>query len=204
MSPKTINAYDIAASGESKQIAKFNEYKKIISVSPSPIFAAWIPPAESGYKSGVVLNELWMMNSDTVTSQFAEKISDQKSLYVPAYQAYLSNGIEKYKKLIRDHNLNSLVIDMKDDYGLLRYESKDPLVMSKAKTSQYAIDIDKFITEFKKDDVYLIARIVAFKRPQSWQSTVTESMQYGIKATGKTMDWNFRGLLKQMMMVIRL
>ena len=103
------------------------------------------------------------MNSDTVTSQFAEKISDQKSLYVPAYQAYLSNGIEKYKKLIRDHNLNSLVIDMKDDYGLLRYESKDPLVMSKAKTSQYAIDIDKFITEFKKDDVYLIARIVAFK-----------------------------------------
>lgn len=163
MSPKTINAYDIAASGESKQIAKFNEYKKIISVSPSPIFAAWIPPSESGYKSGVVLNELWMMNSDTVTSQFAEKISDQKSLYVPAYQAYLSNGIEKYKKLIRDHNLNSLVIDMKDDYGLLRYESKDPLVMSKAKTSQYAIDIDKFITEFKKDDVYLIARIVAFK-----------------------------------------
>lgn len=163
LSPKKISAYDIAASGESKTVEKLNEWKKIISASPSPVFAAWIPSGDSGYKSGVVLNELWLMNSDTVTSKYAEKISDQKSLYVPAYQAWMKGGIEKYRKLIKDNKLNSLVIDMKDDYGLLRYESKDPLVMKMAKTSQYAIDIDNFISEFKKDDVYLIARIVAFK-----------------------------------------
>lgn len=163
MSPKTISAFDIAANGESKQVEKFADWKKTVSLSPSPIFAAWIPQSESGYKSGVVLNELWMINSHEVSSHYSKQISNQKSLYVPAYQAHLPNGIEKFKKLILDNNLNSLVIDMKDDYGLLRYESNDPLVKEKAKTSQYAIDIDKFVTEFKKDDIYLIARIVAFK-----------------------------------------
>ena len=163
MSPKNICAYNISAGGEAKQVEKFNSLKRIAELSPSPVFAAWIPSGDSGYSNGIVLNELWMINSDKVSSQFAEKISNQKSLYIPAYQASLSNGIEKFKKIILDNKLNSLVIDMKDDYGLLRYESKDPLVMKKAKTSQYALDIDKFISEFKKDDIYLIARIVAFK-----------------------------------------
>lgn len=163
MSPKNICAYNISAGGESKQVDKFNYLKGIAQLSPSPVFAAWVPASDSGYSNGIILNELWMINSDTVTSPYADKISNQKSLYIPAYQAYLPNGIEKFRKIILDNKLNSLVIDMKDDYGLLRYESKDPLVMKKAKTSQYAIDIDKFISEFKKDNIYMIARIVAFK-----------------------------------------
>ena len=31
---------------------------------------------------------------------------------------------------------NSVVIDMKDDYGLLRYDSKDERILKKAKTSK--------------------------------------------------------------------
>ncbi len=169
LSPKTIKAYDISSGEEPKQVDKFNELKNIVLASSSPVFAGWIPRNESGYNCSVVLNELWMINSDTVSSIYADKISNQKSLYVPAYQAYLPGGIAKFKKIISDNNLNSLVIDMKDDYGLLRYDTKDSLVKKMAKTSQYAINLDNFIEEFKKDDVYLIARIVAFKDKNLWQ-----------------------------------
>ena len=52
---------------------------------------------------------------------------------------------------------------MKDDYGLLRYKPRDPFVAEKGRVSQYAVDVDHFVSEFKKDKVYLIARIVVFK-----------------------------------------
>lgn len=163
MSPKEIKAFDINTGKEPKMVSKFKDWKNIAGLSPSPIFAAWIPQSETGYKTSVVLNELWLLNSEQVTSQYAEQISDQKSLYIPCYQAYLPDGISKFKKIILDNDLNSLVIDMKDDYGLLRYDSKDPEVLKKAKISQYAVNLEHFVSEFKKDNIYMIARIVVFK-----------------------------------------
>ncbi|MBR5932804.1 MAG: hypothetical protein IK002_02345 [Treponema sp.] len=167
MSPKTINAFEINPKKENsktdKTVAKFKDWKNIVNLSPSPVFAAWIPQSETGYKSSVVLNELWLINSEQVSSPYANQICDQKSLYIPCYQAYLPNGIEKFKKIILDNDLNSLVIDMKDDYGLLRYNSNDPEILKKGKVSQYAVNLEKFVSEFKKDNIYMIARIVVFK-----------------------------------------
>ena len=45
---------------------------------------------------------------------------------------------------------------MKDDYGLLRFDAKDPLVVQKGKITQYAVDLDHFVEEFKKDIVQVI------------------------------------------------
>lgn len=163
LSPRTVKALEIAKDSEPKEIEKFSSVKNLISLSPSAVFASWISPNECGFKNGIVLNESWLINSQEVSSPYAKQISSQKSLYVPAYQAQLPNGIEKFKKIILDNKLNSLVIDMKDDYGLLRYDSKDSFVLSKAKTSQYAVDLEKFVSEFKKENIYLIARIVVFK-----------------------------------------
>lgn len=163
VSPQKVNLFDIASGGAPVVPPQFDEWKNLIDLSPSAVFSAWISPGQSGLKTGVTLNEIWMLHSDRVTSPFESQISSQKSLYVPAYQAQLPNGIEKFKKIILDNNLNSLVIDMKDDYGLLRYNSKDSEILKKAKTSQYAVDLEKFVSEFKKENVYLIARIVVFK-----------------------------------------
>lgn len=163
MSPKSINAFDINKGGDVKEISKLKEIKNITSLSPSAVFAAWIPSSDSGYRSSLTLNECWLLNSDEVSSPYAAQITTQKSLYVPCYQAYLKDGISKFKKIILDNDLNSLVIDMKDDNGLLRYNSKDSFVMQKGKISSYAVDLEKFVSEFKKDNIYLIARIVVFK-----------------------------------------
>lgn len=142
---------------------KLIAWKETLSCVPGAINAAWIPFNKTGFKKGLCLNELWLLYPGTINTPYAEKANGKKSLYVSAYQCRKQDGIDKFKKIIKDNKLNSLVIDMKDDYGLLRYDTKDPLVMQKGKVSQYAVNLDHFVSEFKKDDVYLIARIVVFK-----------------------------------------
>ncbi len=109
------------------------------------------------------LSELWLLQPEKTTNIYAPTAIDKKSVYVPANHVVSQEGIDKFKKILKDNKLNSLVIDMKDDYGLLRYETKDPLVLEKTYISRYHIDIDHFVSEFKKDNTYLIARIVTFK-----------------------------------------
>ena len=74
-----------------------------------------------------------------------------------------AKGINEYKKIIKDNKLDSMVIDMKDDYGGIRFEPNDPLIKQKGYVSRYKIDIDTFVPEMKKEGIYLIARIVTFK-----------------------------------------
>ena len=130
---------------------------------PGMINTAWIPQTRSGFASGILLNELWLLYPGTINTPYAEIANGRKAIYGSAYTCRTAQGIEKTKKIIKDRNMNALVIDMKDDYGLLRYDSKDPFILEKAYISEYAVNLDNLIQEFKKDDIYLIARIVTFK-----------------------------------------
>ena len=140
------------------------DWHEAFSAVPGMINTAWIPHSRSGFARGLQLNELWLLYPGTVNSPYAEKANGRKSIYASAYQCSFPEGVAKFKKIIKDRNMNSMVIDMKDDYGYLRYDSHDPLVLEKCSTSGYAIkDLDKFIKEFKDDGMYLVARIVTFK-----------------------------------------
>mgnify|MGYP002515765437 FL=1 len=142
---------------------KFDEWKKNFAAVPGIVSCAWVPKERSGFDKGLALNELWLLYPGTINSEYAEKADGRKSLYVSAYQCRLQSGIDKFKNIVKENKLNSIVIDMKDDYGLLRYETNDSLVKSKAKITQYHVDLDLLVREFKKENVYLIARIVTFK-----------------------------------------
>lgn len=138
-------------------------WDKAFANVPGMVNTAWIPSNRSGFSEGVLLSELWQLYPGTVNTRFANTADGKKSIYVSAYQCRNQEGIDKFKKIIKDNNLNSLVIDMKDDYGLLRYHTTDPFVAEKAKESGYAIDLENFVDTFKKEGVYLIARLVVFK-----------------------------------------
>lgn len=139
------------------------DWEKTFSTIPSMVNTAWIPKSKSGFSSGIVVNELWALYPGTINTPYAEVANGQKSIYASAYQCRLQSGIDKFKKLLKDRNMNSIVIDMKDDIGLLRYDTKNPYIKEKASVTQYKIDLDHFVKEFKKDNTYLIARIVVFK-----------------------------------------
>ncbi len=140
------------------------DWHKAFSAVPGMINTAWIPQSRSGFARGLLLNELWLLYPGTVNTPYAEVANGRKSIYASAYQCSFPEGVAKFKKIIKDRNMNSMVIDMKDDYGFLRYDSHDPMVLEKCSTSGYAIkDLNKFIEEFKKENIYLVARIVTFK-----------------------------------------
>lgn len=143
--------------------SKFSDWEKGFNTIPEMVNTAYIPKSRSGFGKAITVNELWELYPGTINTPYAEKAMGQKSIYASAYQCRLQSGIDKYKKLLKDRNMNSIVIDMKDDYGLLRYDTKDPLVKEKGYVTQYKIDLDHFVSEFKKDGTYLIARIVTFK-----------------------------------------
>ena len=105
------------------------QWHQAFSKVPDTINTAWIPAGRSGFGSGVLLNELWLLYPVTINSPYADVANGKKSIYASAYQCRNQAGIDKFKKVIKDRNMNSVVIDMKDDYGLLRYNSKNPLVL---------------------------------------------------------------------------
>ena len=142
---------------------KFNDWNKAFAAVPGMINSAWIPQTRSGFGKAILLNELWLLYPGTINSPYAEKANGKKAIYASAYQCRNQEGVNKFKKAIKDRNMNAVVIDMKDDYGFLRYQTKDPLVMEKGTVSTYAVDLERFIDDFKKENIYLIARIVTFK-----------------------------------------
>ncbi|MCR5045467.1 MAG: hypothetical protein K6A42_02680 [Treponema sp.] len=166
VSPGKVNSFDMTTNTASDLNDTLQSYIEEFSKSKDLVNAAWIPSENASdmkISGGILLNELWLLDSGRILSPYAAKIDGQKSLYVPAYQAHLPGGFEKFKKMILDNKLNSLVIDMKDDYGLMRFDAQDPLLTKKGVVSKYALDLDKFVKTFKEDDIYLIARIVVFK-----------------------------------------
>ena len=135
---------------------------KLASAGPT-VNAAYVPKEASGVGYPLQLGELWLLHPDAIRSDWAQAANNKKSLYASVYQLRNDAGIRKYRSLLSANKLNSIVIDMKDDYGLLRFEPESALLRQKGKVTQYKIDVDKVVSSFKADGVYLIARIVVFK-----------------------------------------
>ena len=186
MKPGTLALFDNEKKGEGLLPPDYAVWRSALSIVPGDVSSAYIPKSRSGFGESLSLSELWLFYPETVKTQYVEPAMDKKCIYVPEWKAYTIPGMQKYKKIITDNKLNGLVIDMKDDYGLLRYNSKDPLILKKAKISSYAIDVEQFVGEFKKDGIYLIARIPVFKDKQlaNW-----DNKQYAIWDKALNQPW---------------
>ncbi len=162
--PGEIASYDPQTKSLGAIPQTYYTWKKTFSsLAPNDtLYSAWISD-EKNLADGISLSELWLLRPELCTNQYAKNALNRRSVYCPANHVTTQEGIEKYKKIILSNKLNSLVIDMKDDYGLLRYDAKDPVVTEKGYISRYHIDLEHFVSEMKKDGIYLIARIVVFK-----------------------------------------
>lgn len=73
-------------------------------------------------------------------------------------------NIQKFIDLVKSTNLNSVVIDIKDDYGKLTYDSNVNLANQIGSDSNPATtDLKNLIQQLKQEGIYTIARIVVFK-----------------------------------------
>jgi len=94
--------------------------------------------------------------------KYNQKRVKAKGLYLTASSA--GARLDHYIELANNTEINSYVIDVKNDYGIVSYDSKVPLA-SEIGAIEKLYDVDEVIKKLHDNNIYAIARIVCFKDP---------------------------------------
>ncbi len=87
-----------------------------------------------------------------------------KGLYLTGNSVGLRSRFENILEMVETTELNSLVIDVKNDHGRMTYPSEIEIVQEvEANRSAPVKDIHSVMEELKERDIYPIARIVVFR-----------------------------------------
>jgi hypothetical protein len=87
-----------------------------------------------------------------------------KGIYMTGYTVANTERFNKLIELVKTTEINAVVIDVKDDTGLMTYSSSLPDVDFTGANKNVRIkDIDSIIKVLRENKIYAIARIVTFK-----------------------------------------
>lgn len=171
----------------------------------SALCLAWLPGIDKAYPSRkplpIAIGELWQLSRDDPELSAAalrrRQLADGKNgIYLQTGFVINPETRAKYFSLIKSLGLNSLVVDMKDDYGRLRFAPRQALLQGMDRTGEI-LDIESFAAEARAQGIYLIARIVVFKDEAlyKWKSgalalrdSVSGGPWRGMKADGQPIE----------------
>ncbi len=88
-----------------------------------------------------------------------------KGIYVTGPIAGTVNTFPELEELVKTTELNTMVIDIKNDSGEITYKIDNELAKEIGADIRYIPNPTELIERLKSEGVYLIARIVAFKDP---------------------------------------
>ncbi|WP_255571067.1 putative glycoside hydrolase [Borrelia sp. HM] len=88
--------------------------------------------------------------------------SNKGSIYLTAYTLSNKKSVEERFKFIKRLGMNAVIIDFKDDSGILTYSSKLD-VPNKIKAVKNLLDVPYILSKAKEFGIYVIARVVVFK-----------------------------------------
>ncbi len=87
-----------------------------------------------------------------------------KALYVSFWAAGSKKYMRRILKLTRETEINTVIVDIKNEYGDLSYKTDVKLAEKiGAHKNRRIFNIKKFIKELKENDLYVIGRVVVFK-----------------------------------------
>ncbi len=111
------------------------------------------------------LSELWLLPyALPQTSSRIAAAHGKEGLYLPVNHAVGPRTLAPYLDIISKRGLDMVVVDMKDDYGRLRFSPRDPAIRAKGRVFN-PVDIEAFAAALKPRGIWLVARIVVFKDP---------------------------------------
>lgn len=87
-----------------------------------------------------------------------------KGIFVTGPMAGTSN-MDNLISLVEETELNAMVIDIKNDEGRVTYNMQMPAVQNIGSNIRYIQDMEALVAKCKEKNIYLVARIVAFKDP---------------------------------------
>lgn len=88
-----------------------------------------------------------------------------KGIYISAYVAGTPAMVDQLLEEIDRTEVNTLVIDLKDDFGRVVCQMDSPLVSELESVKVYIPDMEGLMLKLKEHDIYVIARIPAFRDP---------------------------------------
>ncbi len=88
-----------------------------------------------------------------------------KGIYLSAYVAGTESMMDNIIAQIDATEINTVVIDVKDDNGRITFAMDTPLVNEYGSVKSFIPDIQKLMTKLKEHNIYAIARVVAFRDP---------------------------------------
>ncbi len=86
-----------------------------------------------------------------------------KGIYVSGYRAGTDTYINDLIRIANETEINSMVIDIKNDNGEITYKMNLPDVIEIGATRNYINNIHELIKTLKENNIYPIARIVTFR-----------------------------------------
>jgi hypothetical protein len=126
----------------------------------------------------VTLSELWLLDpantpgeavrvpgNTLIAAPPREAARGRQGLYLPVNHAMEERSLAPYLRVIEQAGLDMVVIDMKDDYGRLRFAPNTPGISEKGRVFR-PLDIDGLLKNLKSRGIYTVARIVVFKDPE--------------------------------------
>jgi hypothetical protein len=105
------------------------------------------------------------LTKDLNTTVFELTPIKVKALYLSFWRANLSSkNIKNILKIVKNKEVNSIIVDVKNEYGSTSYKTSFQQANSYGAWHKRTIkDIKKFIELMHSHNIYLIARIVTFK-----------------------------------------
>jgi hypothetical protein len=146
--------------------------------------------AESGRQSS--MSELWLVSFKD-RKPYRAQSENRRALYLPTGFVVHPESRSKYDKIMDDRRLDAVVVDMKDDFGRLRFEPRDPLLRKIGKVSS-PLDVELFVKDWKSKGRYLIARIPVFKDEVAYRF---EGCKYAVWDSEASAPWQGYNLAKK-------
>ncbi len=119
-------------------------------------------------------------------SERKRKASDKFGIYISSYKAH-GDYLKRHIEFIKSHGLNSMVVDFKDDYGWITYNSNLKIVHEVGAIKR-RINLEKLLNIAHKNNIYVIGRIVVFKDKQLYRY---KNYKYALWDKVKNAPWRY-------------
>jgi hypothetical protein len=88
-----------------------------------------------------------------------------KAIYMTSWIAGTPSLRERVLRLVRETEVNAIVIDVKDDTGRITFAVEDPALLAVGSAERRIRDLRELIARLHEEQVYVIARVAVFQDP---------------------------------------
>lgn len=122
-------------------------------------YGLWsVPDEEDQVESEEPDEEIWM-------ADFVDNRTPVNAKGIYATSDAINKSLDRILELLDETELNAIVVDIKDDDGRITYQMSGELIDRFGTARSFIPDIESLMKTLKEHNVYVIARVVAFKDP---------------------------------------